>query len=121
MYCFWSVIACVLTEILKIRMLSENRNRASISVTDELARPINERQIEFSRNATVSGVLVSNFATSHPDKGKPIKELTGMVKSMVPSSASFRSKADFIVGILDAQLEKLNPERKKNTLSEIRC
>jgi hypothetical protein len=102
-------------------MLNENRNKANTNVKGVVARPIKERQREFSTNATVRGTLVSNLDTSHPDKGSPIKELMGMVRRMVPSSASFRCKASLMVGIRDAQLEKLKPERKKYMLSEIRC
>lgn len=114
-------MACVFMAIFNRRILKENRNNATISVKEELASPIKVRQAEFKRKAAVNGILVSNLDTSQPEIGNPIMELTGMVSNMVPSSASFRSKAVFIVGILDAQLEKLNPERKKNILSEILC
>jgi len=108
-------------DMLNMRVLKENRNKAMTKAKELLAKPIKERQMEFSRKATVRGILVSNLATSQPDKGSPIKELTGIVRRIVPNSASFRCKAALIVGILDAQLEKLNPERKKNMLREIRC
>ncbi len=74
-----------------------------------------------SKKATNRGVLLSNLVTSHPEKGSPIKELMGIVNKIVPNCASLKSKSDLMVGILDAQLEKLKPERKKNTLREIRC
>jgi hypothetical protein len=45
----------------------------------------------------------------------------GIVRRIVPNSASFRSKAALIVGIREAQLEKLTPERKKNTLRATLC
>lgn len=111
-------MACVFIEILNIRKLKENRNKAITSVKGVVAKPIRERQMEFSRKPTAKGTLVSNLETSQPDKGNPIRELTGIVRRIVPSSASFRFKAALIVGILDAQLEKLKPERKKNILRE---
>lgn len=113
-------MACVLMEILNIRRLKENRNRAITSINGVAASPIRKRQAEFNRKAKASGTLVSNLETSHPDRGNPIRELTGIVRRMVPSSASFRCRAALIVGIRDAQLEKLNPERKKKILSETR-
>jgi hypothetical protein len=75
----------------------------------------------FSKKAINRGVLLSNLVTSHPEKGNPIKELMGIVNKIVPNWASLKSNSDLMVGILDAQLEKLKPERKKNTLREIRC
>lgn len=114
-------MACVLTEILNIRIVKENKNKANTSVKGVFAKPIKERQREFNRKATVKGILVSNLETNQPDKGKPIKELTGIDSRIVPNSASFKFKADLMVGIRDAQLEKLKPERKKKILSEIRC
>lgn len=67
------------------------------------------------------GTLLSNFVMSQPEKGRPIRELIGMASRIVPNSASLKSKAVLMVGIRDAQLEKQNPERKKNALSETRC
>jgi len=43
-----------------------------------------------------------------------------MASKIEPSSASLKSKAALMVGILEAQVEKLNPERKKNKLRKIR-
>ena len=57
-----------------------------------------------------NGFLLSNLATSQPDKGNPIKELMGIVNNILPSSASFMSKYVLMVGIRAAQLEKTNPE-----------
>ena len=72
-------------------------------------------------NEKNNGTLLSNLETSHPEMGKPIKELTGIAMSMVPSWASLSSKNDFMLGILDAHDEKQNPERKKKMLRESRC
>lgn len=86
-----------------------------------LAKPMSERQTACITKATDRGILLSYLVTSHPEKGSPIKELMGIANRIVPSSASLKSKAVLIVGILDAQLEKLKPERKKNTLRKILC
>jgi hypothetical protein len=40
----------------------------------------------------------------------------GKINKKLPNSASFISKVSLIEGILDAQEEKQNPERKKNAL-----
>jgi hypothetical protein len=85
------------------------------------AKPMKDRHTAFIKKAIVKGIRVSNLLTSQPLMGSPIKELTGIVRRIEPSSASFRFKAALIVGIREAQLEKLTPERKKNTLRETRC
>ena len=76
---------------------------------------------EKNTNATTRGTLLSNFETSHPEMGNPIMEVMGIAKRIVPSSASFKLKKVFIVGILEAQVEKQIPERKKYILKAIRC
>ena len=114
-------MAWVFTAILKIRRLKAYRNRAMIRVKVVWAKPIKERQTAFIRKAAVKGIRVSNLLTSKPLKGSPIRELTGIVSRIEPSSASFRFKAALIVGMREAQLEKLTPERKKNTLRATRC
>ena len=80
---------------------------------------MSERLAAFIRKAIVKGTRVSRRETSQPDIGKPIKELMGMVSSTEPNSASFRSKAVRMVGMREAQLEKLKPDKKKNTLKKI--
>ena len=47
--------------------------------------------------------------------GSPIKELTGIIKSKEPNSASFKSKIALRDGILEAHVEKQNPDKKKFT------
>ena len=47
-------------------------------------------------------------------------EATGMANKMLPSSASFRSKAAAMVGMREVQLEKLKPARKKKVLRAMR-
>lgn len=76
---------------------------------------------EKNTNATTNGTLLSNFETSHPEMGNPIIDVMGIAKRMVPNSASFKLKKVFIVGILEAHVEKQIPERKKYTLKAIRC
>ena len=68
----------------------------------------------------MSGTLLLYLDTSQPEIGKPNKEPIGIASKMEPNSASLKSKAAFIVGILEAQVEKLNPEIKKNKLRNIR-
>ncbi|NJB70274.1 hypothetical protein GGR42_000736 [Saonia flava] len=68
-----------------------------------------------------NGFLLSNFETSQPDMGSPIIELMGIAKRTLPNSASLKPKKDLIVGILEAQVEKQNPERKKKMLNAVRC
>ena len=94
---------------------------ATTKVEVVLANPIKERQVAFTRKPTVKGILLSSLVTSQPEKGSPINELMGIVRRMEPNSASLSPKAALMVGIREAQLEKLIPDRKKNTLRENRC
>jgi hypothetical protein len=59
--------------------------------------------------------------TNHPEIGSPIKEPTGIANRILPNSASLNPKAVLIVGILEAQVAKLNPEMKKKRLKKNRC
>jgi len=70
--------------------------------------------------AIINGFLLSNFETSHPEKGNPIIELIGIARRILPNSASFRSNCAFIDGILDAQVAKHSPDKKKYRLKERR-
>ena len=85
------------------------------------ANPIKDKQTAFTRKPTINGMRVSNLETSQPDMGNPIMELMGIIRRTEPNSASFKSKAVLMVGILDAKLEKVKPDRKKKVLSAIRC
>lgn len=114
-------MACVLIAMLNTLILRENVNMAITKEKVLWARAINDKQIAFIKKAIDNGILLSNLVTSHPEKGSPIKELIGIVNNILPNCASLSSKAVLIVGILDAQLEKLKPERKKKTLNESRC
>ena len=78
-----------------------------------LAYPIKIKANENTINETINGTLLSNFETNHPEKGNPIKELIGIAKSTVPSSASLKPKKSFIVGMRDAHEAKPIPDRKK--------
>jgi len=108
-------------EMLKMRVLKENKNKAITRLMVDCAKPIKERLTAFRKKARVNGIRVSNRETSHPEIGKPIMELMGMVRRTEPNSASFKSRAALMVGMREAQLAKLNPERKKNMLRKMRC
>lgn len=71
--------------------------------------------------AKIIGFRVSNFDTRNPEIGSPTSDANGITRRIEPSSASFRLSASLIVGILEVQVEKPNPERKKNVLRAIRC
>ena len=86
-----------------------------------LERPIISNIMACKTNAIINGQRLSNFETSQPDKGMPINWLIGMINSNVPSSASLICNASFKVGIREAQLEKLRPDKKKNVLIAMRC
>lgn len=103
-----------------MRMLKEKRQIDSTSMTVFVEKPINESDIPSNMNATVIGLRLSYFEMSHPDKGRPRRELIGIHNNIVPSSASLYPKSVFMVGILDAHVEKQTPERKKNTLRKNR-
>jgi hypothetical protein len=81
-------MACVLMDMLMIRMLKANKQIEGTSVNVFVEKPINDNEIARETNATVIGLRLSYLDTSHPDKGNPIKELMGMNNSIVPNSAS---------------------------------
>jgi len=114
------VIACVLTAILKIRILKANKQIDTIKADMEVEKPIHASETALAAKARAKGIRLSYLETSHPEKGKPIKEVSGIANKIVPSSASFKSKNVLIVGILEAQVAKLNPEIKKKILRKIR-
>lgn len=74
-----------------------------------------------TRNPMPIGMRLSNRVISQPEMGRPSNELMGMVNKIEPISASLKPKLVLIVGILDAQLEKQKPERKKKALKKKRC
>src|SRR5688500_18405676 len=114
-------MACVLTDMLKIRMLNENRQMPITRGKIVGEKPTNARDIALIPQATASGIRLSKRDTSQPDMGRPINELTGIAKSSVASSASMKTKKVLIVGIREGRVEKLNPDIKKNILRKILC
>ena len=60
------------------------------------------------------------MAINQAESGSPIREQTGRINKKLPNSASFISKAVFMVGIREAQEEKEKPDKKKKRLSAIR-
>ena len=71
--------------------------------------------------AMESGIRLSNRDTSQPEIGRPTNELIGIASRRVPNCASLKSKNVFMVGILEAQVEKLKPDIKKKMLRKNRC
>lgn len=102
-------------------MLKENIQIDAISINVVVENPINERDIARKIKPAVMGMRLSNRDTSHPDIGKPIRELMGIKSRMVPNSASLYPNVVLMVGILEAQVEKQTPEMKKNMLRNMRC
>jgi len=102
-------------------MLKANRKTVITNVKVEFAKPMPAKQTAWRPKATERGILLSYFETNQPEIGNPINELIGMVSNTEPNSASLNPNAPLIVGILDAQLEKQNPERKKNALKKNLC
>src|SRR5690349_1527089 len=112
---------CVLMEIFIIRMLKENAQTAAASKIVELAKPMAIRASANDTNPVMIGPRLLNLETSQPESGNPINELMGIHNSCFPNSASLYLKLLLMVGILEAQVEKHTPERKKKTLRKIRC
>jgi hypothetical protein len=108
-------------EILIILKLNENKQMDETTVNVELEIPIQKSAIEASAKEKINGTRLSYLETRKPETGSPIIELMGIHKRMVPNSASLYPKKVLIVGILEAQVEKQKPERKKKTLKNIRC
>jgi hypothetical protein len=59
--------------------------------------------------------------TNQPESGIPIIALAGITISKFPKVFSSRLKLSFIVGILEAQVEKQIPERRKYAERAILC
>lgn len=103
----------VFIDMFEIRMQKAKIEIPAISEIRLSAIPIKTNAVERKTKEATSGYRLSKRETSQPEIGKPISEPTGIVSKRLPNWASFKSKADFMVGILDAQVEKKNPERKK--------
>lgn len=67
------------------------------------------------------GIRLSNLETNHPEMGRPIRELTGMVSNKFPNWASLSSYKSLIEGILDAHVANPKPAKKKYKLNDTRC
>lgn len=106
--------------MLQIRIIKANTEIPITKNCNSETYPIKSIENEKNTKAIKSGILLLNFATNHPEIGRPIKELIGMANKRFPSSASLKSKFDFIVGILDAQEAKQKPNKKKYVLKDIR-
>jgi hypothetical protein len=103
-----------------MRILKAKKQTATTKKNVDVANPIKHKATASDTNPVMIGPRVLNLATSQLEIGSPIMELMGMNNKMVPNSASLKLKLVLIVGILDAHVEKQNPDRKKNTLRNIR-
>ena len=108
-------------ETFKIRRENAKTPRDSIKIRTLVEKAIQHVATPSNAKAPAKGLRLSNFATSHPEMGRPIIDATGMVSRMVPSSASLRFNKILMFGILEVHDEKQIPERKKKTLNAIRC
>ena len=107
------VMDWVFIEIYKIRELKEYKLSAVTSKKGVSAKPINANASVKNIMATIKGLRLSNFETSHPEIGNPISELMGIDNNTVPNCASLKLKKSFIVGIREAQVAKHKPDKKK--------
>src|SRR6478609_2296834 len=71
--------------------------------------------------ATHATFLLPFLATNHPDSGSETSKPTGNAKSTNPNSVSDNPSFCCIAGILDAQLAKTNPNKKKKADTAILC
>ena len=74
--------------MLMIRILNEKRQIEGTRVNVLIANPIMDNDIPSKMKATVIGFRLSYFEISHPERGRPKRELMGIHNSIVPSSAS---------------------------------
>jgi hypothetical protein len=110
----------VLIEIFKILIKNENILIPISNDVIEVANPIQINVKLNSKNEINNGFLLLNLATNQPEIGTPANELRGIANNNEPNSASFKSKKVLIVGIREAQLAKVNPDKKKKVLNAIR-
>lgn len=90
-----------------------NKNRETINPASEKPQPSENREIRKSTLPNCSGILLLYFATIQPERGIPIMALAGMIINKFPNSPSVRVKIDLMVGILEANVEKQIPDKKK--------
>src|SRR5688500_5738460 len=114
-------MACVFKDIFRIRKLNDKSDIDAINNGELDEIPIQKMAKAKRKNPPVSGTRLSYRETSQPENGKPISELMGINNRMVPNSASLYPKFVLIVGILEAQEAKQNPDKKKNKLRKNRC
>lgn len=112
---------CELQETLNILMVNANIKIEMLRVRMEFEKPIRIRDNALIPKPTAKGMLLLNREIIQPEKGNPNNELIGKTNNKVPNSASLNKYSVFIVGILDAQVEKLKPERKKKTPKKNLC
>ena len=86
---------CVLIAILSIRIQNENKQIAVTNANGVCAIPMPINANENAIKETISGFLLSNLDTNHPEMGNPIKELMGMAKRTVPKLRIIKMKHGF--------------------------
>jgi hypothetical protein len=94
---------------IKIEKSPNNTINKKVLLTNEI--PI--KDTEKSKKDPINGSLLSNLETNHPEATVPNKALIGITNNIDPNWASFKLNRSLIVGILDAQDEKHNPDKKK--------
>lgn len=103
----------VFTAILAILVQKAKTATPMINSVKDCATPIPYKEKAMHTNEMIRGIRLLYLDTSQPENGSPIKELIGMTNNKLPSSASLKSKFDLIDGILEAQVAKPKPNRKK--------
>ncbi len=106
---------------LIIRSDIENTINERTSPMRENPQPMENRDNKKVILANCKGILLSYFATSQPERGIPIIALAGIIINKFPKSPSVSLKIDLMVGILEAQVEKQIPDKKKYADSAILC
>ena len=111
----------LISSCIAINEPKENPVKERINIQSSEAIPIPKREILKIKKDINKGPLVLYLETSHAEKGNPITAVIGITINKFPNCASFSRNKSLIVGILDAQLEKQTPVRKKQTPIAIRC
>src|ERR1700733_1105513 len=95
--------------------------RHAINWWIDWAKPSIGSVIEYNSAANIAMYLLPKRATNQPAIGKEKRRPTGRLNNTAPNDALLRCSFSWISGILDAQLEKHKPVRKKKMLTLIRC
>lgn len=82
---FCMLMDCVFMAMLTILMQKEKIKTDATNMKIELEKPIAMRDKLKNKNATIIGILLSNFETSHPESGRPTSELMGSTSSRFPN------------------------------------